>query len=286
MSNEELAVRIKAGERDRLLELWVQVKDLVAWYAVRRYNAAPGLGGVEVDDLIQSGFIAMVEAVESFDPGAGYKFSTWMKCPLQTAFAKAGGYLTEKQKMDPLHRCDSLDRPVGEDDGDTLGDLQAAPDDDMEAAEHRIWLEQLRVAMDKAVYDLPGEWPELIDRHYYLGETLQQTADAMGWTRNEVKTQTAKALGKLRRDMNRNGLAWFYEERALDLKTSWFLHVGPEAFASTGTSSVEKIVLQRERDRERPERLTEYVDAVQKSIGWDRVELASLTAPGNEKRQR
>ena len=276
MSNEELAVRIKAGERDRLLELWVQVKDLVAWYAVRRYNAAPGLGGVEVDDLIQSGFIAMVEAVESFDPGAGYKFSTWMKRPLQTAFAKAGGYLTEKQKMDPLHRCDSLDRPVGEDDGDTLGDLQAAPDDDMEAAERRIWLEQLRAALDKAVATLPAEWEELIDRHYYLGETLQQTADSMGWTRYEVKCQTAKALKNLRRNVNRNGLAWFYEERALDLKTPWFLHVGPAAFASKGTSSVEKIVLQRERDREHPERLDEYVDAVQKNIERDRAELAAL----------
>ena len=276
MSNEELAVRIKAGERDRLLELWVQVKDLVAWYAVRRYNAAPGLGGVEVDDLIQSGFIAMVEAVESFEPGAGCKFSTWMKRPLQTAFAKAGGYLTEKQKMDPLHRCDSLDRPVGEDDGDTLGDLQAALDDDMEAAERRIWLEQLRAALDKAVATLPEEWEELIDRHFYMGETLQRTADAMGWTRHEVHRQTGKAITALRRNVNRNGLAGFYEKRALDLKTPWFLHVGAEAFASTGTSSVEKIVLQRERDRERPERLDEYVDAVQKSIERDRAELAAL----------
>ena len=30
MSNEELAVLIKAGERDWLMELWEQVKDLIA----------------------------------------------------------------------------------------------------------------------------------------------------------------------------------------------------------------------------------------------------------------
>lgn len=269
MSNEELAVRIKAGERDRLLELWGQVRDMIARNAVRRYNVAPGLGGVEVDDLIQAGFIAMVEAVESFDPGAGYKFTTWLNLPLKTAFAEAGGYRSEKQKMDPLHRCDSLDRPVGEDDGDTLGDLQAAPDDDMEAVERRIWLEQLRATLDRALGDLPADWREILERRYYRGQSQQAVAEALQVKKTDIHGKEKKALHRLRHDRRRNHLDQFCVERALDLKTPWFLHVGPEAFVSTGTSAVEKIVLQRERDRERPERLAEYMDAGQNNIERD-----------------
>lgn len=269
MSNEELAVQIQSGEA-RQLELWTRVRDLVAWYAVRRYAATGGFGGVEVEDLIQSGFLAMLAAVEDFDPDTGYKFSTYLTRHLKTAFAEAGGYRSEKQKRDPLLTCDSLDRPIGEDNGDTLGDLLAAPGDCIEEAERRIWLEQLRATLDRAFDTLSLEWQGLLDRHYYFGETMQQTADAIGWTRNEVKNQTAKALEKLRRDMNKNGLVRFYEERAIDLKTPWYLKVSPEAFVSTGTSAVEKIVLQRERDREHLGDMDEYIDAAKKSIERDR----------------
>ena len=268
MSNEELAARIKAGERDRLLELWAQVRELIAWYAVRRYNAAPGLGGVEVDDLIQAGFIAMVEAVDSFDPGAGYKFSTWLKLTLRTAFAEAGGYRSKRQKMDPLHRCDSLDRPLDDEGGATLGELQAAPDcfDD---TERQIWREQLRAVLDKALEDLPADWREILERRYYRGQSQQVVAEGMRVKKTDIQGREKKALHRLHHDRRRNHLDQFWVEQAIDLKTPWFLHVGPEAFASTGTSAVEKLVLQRERDLERPERLAEYMEAGQNNIERD-----------------
>lgn len=255
MTNEELAVRIKAGERDRLLELWGQVRDLIAWYAVRRYHAAPGLGGVEVDDLIQAGFIAMVEAVESFDPGAGCKFSMYLRLPLKNAFAEAGGYKSEKQKLDPLHRCDSLDRPINEAGDTTLGEMQLAPDC-YEDVERRIWLEQLRAALDRAMEDLPADWREILARRYYQGQSQQAVAEEMHVKKTDVKGRERKALDRLHHDRRRNHLDQFRVERAVDLATPWFLHVGPEAFAATGTSAVEKLVMKRERDRTRLERVS------------------------------
>lgn len=256
MTNEELAVRIKAGERDQLMELWEQVRDLIAWYAVRRYNAAPGLGGVEVDDLIQAGFIAMVEAVESFDPGAGYKFTSWLTFPLKNAFAEAGGYKSDKQKLDPLHRCDSLDRPIGDDDGTTVGDIQPEPGDCFEETERRIWLEQLRTVLDRAMEALPADWREILERRYYLGQSQRAVAEEMRVKRTDIQARERKALYRLHHDRRRNHLDQFRVERAVDLETPWFLHVGPEAFASTGTSAVEKLAMKRERDRARLERVS------------------------------
>lgn len=225
MSNEELAVRIKAGERDLLLQLWMQVRDLIAWYAVRRYDAAPGLGGVEVDDLVQSGYLAMLEAVESFDPESGCKFTTWLKLPLKTAFAEAGGYRSERQKRDPLHRCDSLDRPLDDEGGTTLGEMQAAPDC-FEDTEQKIWREQLRASMNRAMDTLPQEWRDTLERRYYQGKSQKETAEVCHVPLREIQRRERCALGKLNRESKRNGLAQFLEERAVDLKTSWYLHVG------------------------------------------------------------
>lgn len=269
MCNEELAVRINGGERDRRLELWEQVRGLIAWYAVRRYDAAPGMGGVEVEDLIQAGYIAMEEALEDFDPEKGYKFSTYLVNHLKTAFAEAGGYRSEKQKRDPLLTCDSLDRPVGDDGEETLGGLQPAPGDCIEEAEERVWLEQLRAALDRALDDLPGDQQRTVDRHYYRGESLGEIAASVGVPVQTVRNTEVRAMRTLRKNAHKYRLQDFLEERAIDLKTPWYLRVSPAAFLSTGTSAVEKIILQRERDREHLEEMDEYIDAAQKSIERD-----------------
>ena len=53
MTNEELALQIRAGERGRITELWAQVRRFALWRA-RRW-AAFGRG-VTVDDLEQEAF--------------------------------------------------------------------------------------------------------------------------------------------------------------------------------------------------------------------------------------
>lgn len=71
MSNEELVVLIQGGDRELLPQLWGQVERFVAKQASRRMAATGGFGGVEFEDLYSSGYIALVAAVDSFDPAAG-----------------------------------------------------------------------------------------------------------------------------------------------------------------------------------------------------------------------
>lgn len=126
MSNEELAVMIQGGERDRLIELWQQIRRMALKEAVRwvAYHS----NGVELDGLEQAGFIALMRAVNGFDPAAGALFSTWYHRILLTEFEAATGRRTEKQRRDPLDAAVSLDVPVGEDeDSATLGELQEDP---------------------------------------------------------------------------------------------------------------------------------------------------------------
>ena len=72
MNNEELAAMAQAGDREALLKLWTQVRRMVYQQAMRW----AGVGGTTLEDLEQAGFIAMLRAVDSYDPSRGTKFST------------------------------------------------------------------------------------------------------------------------------------------------------------------------------------------------------------------
>lgn len=177
MSNEELAAMIQSGERERLIELWQQIRRMALKEAVRW--AAYHSNGVELDDLEQAGFIALMRAVDSFDPAAGARFSTWYHRILRTEFAAATGRRTEKQRRDPLDAAVSLDVPVGEDEGGTtLGEL--VPDPAAEAAvldvEHREYLCRLHAALETAIVTLPLDLQTAIRGRYYRGETVDANA--------------------------------------------------------------------------------------------------------------
>ena len=90
MSNEELVALIQAGDREQLPRLWAQVERFVAKLARRRMVVTDGFGGVEFDDLYNSGYDALVTAAGSFDPGAGRSFIGWLTLHLKTAFARSG----------------------------------------------------------------------------------------------------------------------------------------------------------------------------------------------------
>ena len=263
---------IQAGERDRLPELWEQVERFVALQARRRVLLSGGLGGVEAEDLYQSGYIALVAAVDSFDPEAGRSFIGWLALALKTAFAEAGGYRSRKQALDPLHRAGSLDAPIGGDeDSGTLADLQADPGaaQDFQDAEDRLYLEQLHNALEKALDELPGRQGDTLRRRFYQNQSLREIAAAEGVYGETVRQWQEKGLRALRRQ---KALQQFVEER-----TPYYLRVGVSEFQRTGESAVERIVFKRERLAEqrvelRPERPKQdrvQLEAQAASIGED-----------------
>ena len=235
MKNEELAILIQQGREDLLPELWEQVSGLVAKLAWERYKATGGCGGVEVEDLTQSGFLALLEAVKRFDPAKGYAFTTTLGMCLKTAFAEAGGYRTSRR--DPLDGCASLDAPLT--DAGTLMEFQADPGNEIEAAEHRIWLAQLRKAMAQAVGKLPEDQQRTIRRRYYRDESRTAAAKAEGITPGVLRHLESEGLRNLR---TADELAQFVEAQ-----TPYYIHVGRIGFARTRTSAVEVAVLRRER---------------------------------------
>lgn len=242
MSNEELVALIQSGGRDKLPELWEQVEKFVALQARRRVLLSGGLGGVEAEDLYQSGYIALVAAVDSYDPETGRSFISWLALALKTAFAEAGGYRSRKQARDPLHRAGSLDAPIGGDeDNGTVGDLQADPSaaQDFQSAEDRLYLEQLHNALEKDLAELPDDQAETLRRRFYQNRSLKEIAASEGVYPETARQWQEKGLRALRR---RRELRKFVEER-----TPYYLRVGVSEFQRTGESAVERIVFKREK---------------------------------------
>ena len=73
MTNEELAVRIKAGidTADNMLQLWIQTRRFVRGIAARYTGLA------EIEDLEQEGYLALYDAVDGYRPDFGCKFLTY-----------------------------------------------------------------------------------------------------------------------------------------------------------------------------------------------------------------
>ena len=214
MSNEELAARIKAGEEELLPELWNGVKRFVrkeAFFWIR-----PGQSIVEPDDLVNSAYFAMLKAVDAFD--GEYLFLTYLKYHLRHAFRECCG-LTGSDAMKTRPR--SLDEPVKAGEEETVGDLRPDPVDWIGDAETRIWLDQLREAMQKAVDSLPDEQRKVITGRYYRGRTIREVAEETGTSPAETAKRERKALERLRKH-NRE------LEQYVDARTDFFAPVERE----------------------------------------------------------
>ena len=119
MTNEELAKEIQSGDKDKLLDLWAQVKRFAHNWAYKWTVALNGRGGLSVDDFEQVAFLALLEALEGWRPEGG-AFLTWYGLKLKGAFSEAAGLRTQRARKDPLQNCISLDAPFTDSEGDTL----------------------------------------------------------------------------------------------------------------------------------------------------------------------
>lgn len=245
MTNEELALIARAGDKERTTELWSRVERFVCCQAEKRARALNGYGGITAEDLCQSGFLAMIAAMNTFDPAAGMSFVGWLAVHLKLEFAQAAGYRSKKR--DALNFAESMAAPVpGSDDlslEDVLEDPGAAAD--FQAVEDHLNNEQLRRALECPLNDLPPEQGAALRGRYYRGQTLEQLAQAMGTSQSQVRGLIKKGLAKMRRGKYSRSLEAFIE-----LRTPYFTHVGAETFRTTWTSATELAVFERERLRQ------------------------------------
>ena len=165
MNNEELAAMAQAGDREALLKLWTQVRRMVYQQAMRW----AGVGGTTLEDLEQAGFIAMLRAVDSYDPSRGTKFSTHLFQRLRAELSAATGYNSKRSWFDPLQNAVSLDAPLEDSEDATLADFIPDP-----AAAAEMDGMEVRIGVAAILAELPEDQQRAVRGKYWHDLTVDK----------------------------------------------------------------------------------------------------------------
>lgn len=175
----EIAAAVQQGQVD-ILKLWWAVRRFAMKQANRWHKALGERGGQTTDDLEQTAFIALLEALDGWEADKG-SFIGWYALRLKTAFAKVYGLRTERDKRDPLNNFPlAIDTPLNEDSDLTIADVLPDP-----LAEKPFEAMPLEIAIQDALAALPPEEQSAIVNEFWR----EQRADS--------KTRSA-ALRRLR----------------------------------------------------------------------------------------
>lgn len=234
-----LAVRAK-DDPTLMAELWDAVQNLVklrAYRFIQRGGTGMGTCKFEADDLIQSGYFALLDAVRTYDPDKR-AFSTHLCYRLRRRFAEAAG-IKEAKLLEELEiTISSLDIPVGEDGDKSIVDFIADPDaafaDDMPEEEA---LQQDCAALLEEIDKLPDQQRQALNLTARDGLTFRDAAKVMGCSDMAVKNRADKGAATVRETPTGQRIR---RERYP------FRHVRLSEFKTTFTSAVEWAVLWKE----------------------------------------
>jgi RNA polymerase sigma factor (sigma-70 family) len=215
----ELIRRYQAGDRHAgEILLRAHAKAIAYWtnrYGWGRHDLAP-------EDLLAEGQLGFLQGVARFDPGRGFKILTYVvpaiRHRVQRARENLGSTIRvpvgqqEKLKADTpraeaarsAFRVSSLDVPIGDEDGRTLGDLMVGEEPH---AEERLGAEEERAFVRAAVAQagLSLRLLSIVERRVLAEEpaTLEELADDYGVTRERIRQLEVKAMRKVERAIRR-----------------------------------------------------------------------------------
>ena len=164
MNNEELAAMAQAGDREALLKLWTQVRRMVYQQAMRW----AGVGGTTLEDLEQAGFIAVLRAVDTYDPTKA-KLSTYLFQRLRAELSAATGYNSKRSWFDPLQNAVSLDAPLEDSEDATLADFIPDP-----AAAAEMGNAEVRIGVAAILAELPEDQQRAVRGKYWHDLTVDK----------------------------------------------------------------------------------------------------------------
>ncbi len=243
-TNEELATAIQAGEREVIEKLWVQCYGFVCLCANKWARAWQERPSFDADDFIQSGYIALCEAVKAYQADKG-TFITLLAYYLKKEFAKVAGCRTTAQMHEPINNAVRLDAPAGNDESGelTTGDTIPVDEPGFEEVEDAIYKAYMRRVVKDAIYSLPERQRIAIEAHYLDGKTYGEIAALLDVSQGRAGQLVKRGLHDLRNGKHAPTLSeLLWNDRNL------YKHTGFTAWKETGCSVQEWSMLWMERE--------------------------------------
>ena len=185
----DLSKRAEVGDgraRAKLIEKNLRLVVSVA----KRYRGM----GLPFEDLIQEGNLGLMKAIEKFDPGLGYRFSTYATWWIKQAVGRAVADKARTIRL-PVHMGEKL-RKVGEVTSRLYAELGREPSDE-ELAERLGWtVEAVRhvtgVTADATSFDQPVSEDGATELGDFVEDELtSDTPDAVVWEMDALQLKEA-----------------------------------------------------------------------------------------------
>jgi len=233
MSTSQLAILAKTNPA-YLGALWQAVYRLVTLWANKYASNGQGSRLYDTSDLVQSGYLALVDAVANYDPNTG-AFTTYLRFHIRRHFAEVAGRRGTKRR--PEVYAISLNEPINE--GADVCHLDLLPDPEAHYAYadamENLDVQRAHEAIQGEMAKLTPQQQQAITLHICAARTTKDTAAIMGCTASQARQHEYDGLRKLRATKTARQLA------------PDFRHVSLKQFKHTFTSSVEEVILQWER---------------------------------------
>nr|WP_297708629.1 sigma-70 family RNA polymerase sigma factor [uncultured Butyrivibrio sp.] len=210
--NREICCRVKQNDSHALTLLLLENEGLILQIA-RELEAIHEIdinhyGGIELQDILQEGRIAMIEAAKSYDPSSGVKFSTFAYKVMRNAMndlCRKGDSSFERRLAYDGDVQVFLDDDPTDDDG--IPEQEKIPDGDIPDPVGNLVVRRLR---SERIWEffcgLSEREQKILSFRYGLivfeeEKSIPETAKYFHLSKNNLKSIEKKALGKLRREI-------------------------------------------------------------------------------------
>lgn len=255
MSNEELVLLIQQGQEQYIAELWENNEAFVAYQANKRLIGVPEHLQYLRDDMVNESYFHFLKAINLFQAEKGVKFLSYLSYHLKNGFDDVlFGGRSDRARKEPLNRAVSIDIPVNDAEGLTLGEtlLDETAEGEFNDFLDMDFIRSVNGILQEGIGMLQGLQRDIMEEMLRTGHGLTEIRRALGGADREAsryRTTYDKAIRALRKYMQgyirqhkgRTGI-----EEHISMHTGWCFWMNHQY-----TSVVEYAVMQKyDRDLE------------------------------------
>ena len=173
-------------------------------YMVNRYLKRYYVGTMDRDDLVSWGMMGLVNAARAWDPARSRSFSTLACRAIERMIIRGVNREWHPEREQATVSLDQLISGGQQEGGEDRFVDQLPADEDVE---QEMLSTERQVALRSALETLSPEKRELIDRHYFEHESVQDIARDLGLTRQGVYSREKAIFKELRERLGEHALA-------------------------------------------------------------------------------
>ena len=181
---EALVERARDGDRAAFGQLVDEYKDKIYNYVARMLNDPS-----EAEDVTQEAFLRAYKSLPRFRGASS--FHTWL---YRIASNLAIDVVRKRKRQDPTF---SLDEPLESDDGEYERELP----DESGGPEDRTSTRETRIAVRRAIMELPEKLRDVMILYELQGETYDDIADILDVPLGTVKSRLFNARNRLKESL-------------------------------------------------------------------------------------